>query len=172
MPTLPKLPHELLEAIASNLSQSDVRAFIRSHRCVYLSLTYYLYQHIKRYSGGSALRGGARNGVIETVQRSIQQNFNLEIRKEYCDNDNLMLLSSDVRQQDSRVVLIVYFQQPNLPQLNKQAGLFRYVVNRVYCILSMTGLAPPQQAYVAPNMESWNKHLYSIYIVNSGFKNL
>jgi hypothetical protein len=50
MPTL--LALELLEVIAaSNLSQSDLSAFIRSHRYFYLSLTFYLYQYNKRYFG-------------------------------------------------------------------------------------------------------------------------
>lgn len=83
MLTLLSLPHELLEAIVSNLSQSDLGALIRSHRRFYFSLIYYLYQYNKRHFGGSALRWGAWKGVMETVQRSIQQNFDLEIQSEY-----------------------------------------------------------------------------------------
>lgn len=62
MPNLLMLPDELLEVIASNLAQSDISAFVRTNRRLYLSLNYYLYQHNKKYFKGSALAWGARHG--------------------------------------------------------------------------------------------------------------
>jgi hypothetical protein len=44
MTTLLGLPPEVLEAIASNLSQCDLSAFVRTTRYFYLSLTHCLYQ--------------------------------------------------------------------------------------------------------------------------------
>lgn len=82
MPTLLTLPLELLESIASNLSQRNLSAFIRSHRHFYLSLTAHLYQYNKRHHGGSALIWGVQHSMLKTVQYSIQQNFNLETRSQ------------------------------------------------------------------------------------------
>jgi hypothetical protein len=79
MPTLDGIPLELLQIIASNLSQRDIGAFVRSNRHFYISLISYLYQHNKKHHRGSALVWGVQENRVDTVQRSIQEYFHLDI---------------------------------------------------------------------------------------------
>lgn len=58
MAVIVSLPLEILQAIASELWQSDLSAFIMTHRCLYLLLTHTLYQYNKEHHGGSALAWG------------------------------------------------------------------------------------------------------------------
>lgn len=62
MPNLLMLPDELLEVIASNLAQSDISAFVRTNRRLYLSLNYYLLSAQTK----SILRAQHWHGVLDT----------------------------------------------------------------------------------------------------------
>lgn len=56
-------PLEILQAIVSELSQSDLSAFIRTNRRFYLLLTNQLYLYNITHFRGSALGYGAANGI-------------------------------------------------------------------------------------------------------------
>lgn len=80
MAAIVSLPLEILQAIASELWQSDLSAFILTHRRLYILFTHTLYQYNKEHHGGSTLAWGVRHGMIKTAQYAIQQNCDLGTR--------------------------------------------------------------------------------------------
>lgn len=80
MPTLFSLPLELLEAIASNLDQKGISAWVRTNRHLYLLFNCCLYRYNKEHFRGSALLWGARKEQIRTVQYSIQEGFDIHVK--------------------------------------------------------------------------------------------